>query len=683
MTGNADPPEIFMRMSSLRAAERRIALAALVMLSATAAMAQSAHAATYSATVLAESPAPLTYYKLDEPVGASTAVNSAPALGSSADGAYRNSVRNARPPAITCEGREKWLDAPAGAPSHVSTACQTRGDARGFSAYFSGAPYNPQVAVSQVQESLSYTLEAWVKPAGAGSSGGIVDHGDNGVLSLEAGKVTFIAHATDGNAVATQPLALSPGVWHHVFGSWNNLTGTAKLYVDGALADSDIANPLDPGAANGAPSLYVGWTNQDGAGSFTGDIDNVAYYPAAIDVSPHYALGLGGGGGPRVVNMIPENGSAFSTASTKWASTLFAFTCSVSCTYDILGPLGTHYLGGPTASFSGPLPNGDGPGTYRITITAPGGPPSVSTYKVGSFTDVISADAPTAWWRFNEADGIGIAADSAPGNLYPGAYQNPSSNGGIGISGDANAARKFLDGDGGYVGINGVDAKTQSYTIELWFKTSDAGDMALFDHGAHGGGPALYLEGSSIKYRTVDGQILSTGYASGAWTHVAATWDGVTATLYKDGLSGASTTSTLSPSGTPALYLGFANVGLTRPAFRGLMDEASYYGSALSANHVYDHYLADPPAPTRAGTHSADSEAAASPAAPASQSSAVALGKRAVAAKAKALARKRAAARKRAQAKALAKARARAKARAKAKALARVKAHARAGHRRA
>ena len=221
---------------------------------------------------------------------------------------------------------------------------------------------------------------------------------------------------------------------------------------------------------------------------------------------------------------------------------------------------------------------------------------------------------------------------------------------------------------GGYVGINNVPAMSEGYTIELWFKTSDAGDMALFDHGAHGGGPALYLEGGNVKYRLVDGQILSKPYTSGAWTYVAATWDGVTASLYKDNAVPATTTSTLSPSGTPALYLGFANVGLSEPAFRGLMDEVSYYGKAFSANRVLNHYLADPPpAEPRATTVSADSSSGAvtAPAVGvASKPDAVAPDKQAAAAKSKstkAKERARAKARARARAKALAKAKARAK----------------------
>lgn len=673
-----------MRMSSLWAAERRIALAALVVLSAFSAVASSASAAPvgYDATVATGSP--LVYFKLDEGVGASTAVN-AGSLGSSADGAYRNVVRNRRSAAIACERRTSWFDSGGLNPAYETSACAARGDLPGYSAYFSGAPYNPQVAASQVQESLSYTLEAWIKPTTASSSGGIIDHGDNGVLALENGVLTFIAHATDGNAVATDDAALSINAWHHVVGTWDNATGTARLYVDGAPAggpnDTATANPLGPFGAAGSPTLYVGWTNQDGAGSFTGYIDNPAYYGSVLSpatIATHNSDGSFNGGGARVTALTPEPGSTFSTASTKWASTFLDYTCAnTGCTYTITGP------GGPYNGTSGAgttvhtaLPNG-GAGSYTITVTD-GGYVARSSYTIGTFSGVITNDGPTAWYRFDEPDGVGIAADSAAGNLHPGAYQNASQNGGIGISGDASAAREFLDGDGGYVGVNGVDAFPQSYTIEMWFKTSDSGDMALFDHGAHGGGPALYLEGGAIKYRTVDGQILTAPYTSGTWTHVAATWDGVTAALYKDGSQADAKTVTLSPSGTPALYLGFANVGLAQPAFRGLMDEVSYYGSALSSDRVHNHYLADPPAPSRASGYSAQSGTVASPATTAPQSHAVAPGKRATDKAAKAKARARAKARAQAKAKALAKARARARARAKAKALAHAKARARA-----
>jgi hypothetical protein len=314
---------------------RRIAQAAFMTALATLGGTSYAHAATYSATVLGESPAPLAFYKLDESVGASTALNSG-SLGASANGAYRNSVRTGRQAAIVCERRTSW----GGFATH---GCQTRGDGAGSSAYFAGAPYNAQVQVSSVPESLSYTLEAWVKPTVAGLDGGIVDHGDNGVILLDGGKARFVAHATDGNADATAPGQLSLDTWHHVAATWNNDTGTATLYVDGASVATDTANPLDVYAACGTTSLYIGWTNQDGAaGMFRGYVDNVAYYGDDIDVSGHYAAGsTSPAGSGEVTSLIPESGSVFSTGSDapKVAVTRLKFTCSVPCYYDVDGPV--------------------------------------------------------------------------------------------------------------------------------------------------------------------------------------------------------------------------------------------------------------------------------------------------------------------------------------------------------
>src|SRR5689334_12339851 len=95
-----------MRMFPSGAAERRIALTALAMFSATVAMASPARAQTYSATVLGDSPS--AFYKLDEPRGAATAVNSS-AAGASLNGAYRNSVRNGHKALVYCEQRASWL----------------------------------------------------------------------------------------------------------------------------------------------------------------------------------------------------------------------------------------------------------------------------------------------------------------------------------------------------------------------------------------------------------------------------------------------------------------------------------------------------------------------------------------------------------------------------------------------
>ena len=64
------------------------------------------------------------------------------------------------------------------------------------------------------------------------------------------------------------------------------------------------------------------------------------------------------------------------------------------------------------------------------------------------------------------------------------------------------------------------------------------------------------------------------------------------ATLYVDGRAVATGANTTAPSGSSTFYIGY---GTLASWFNGYVTEASYYGQALSADRVLDHFQADPP----------------------------------------------------------------------------------------
>ena len=152
-----------------------------------------------------------------------------------------------------------------------------------------------------------------------------------------------------------------------------------------------------------------------------------------------------------------------------------------------------------------------------------------------------------------------------------------------------------FSGDGGYGEVNGINAPTTGYTLEAWVNPRTTGAMSI---AGQGGGGQLFLDslGRLALRQTQDTVTSATVVAANAWTHVAATWDdgdpinltdGVTR-LYVNGVEVASsTTANAAPSGAAAFYVGY---GDQAPWFDGALDEVAYYGSALAASDIDEHY---------------------------------------------------------------------------------------------
>ena len=86
------------------------------------------------------------------------------------------------------------------------------------------------------------------------------------------------------------------------------------------------------------------------------------------------------------------------------------------------------------------------------------------------------------------------------------------------------------------------------------------------------------------------------------WQQVAMTYNGTTATLYRNGASvgSASLTATVTPSANPLRWGDALTGGLDQNFLSGWIDEPAIYGSALSATEINNHYKAaitTPPTP--------------------------------------------------------------------------------------
>jgi len=212
----------------------------------------------------------------------------------------------------------------------------------------------------------------------------------------------------------------------------------------------------------------------------------------------------------------------------------------------------------------GPTDPGDGPGEQD------------------DYATVVLTDQPVSYWRL----GSGGATIGDELGRYQGEFKNGAAPVGVtGVGGETGAG--YFSGNGSYGYINGFPAPTTAYTLEVWAKAADTGDGMLIQQGGAG---ALFISGGRYVFRQVDTNVVaSTGPTPGSFDHVVATWDGEVARIFVNGVLAGSAGSTKAPSGSGTIYIGY---GDQAPWFRGYLDEAAYFGHALTPERVLAHYQA-------------------------------------------------------------------------------------------
>jgi hypothetical protein len=237
----------------------------------------------------------------------------------------------------------------------------------------------------------------------------------------------------------------------------------------------------------------------------------------------------------------------------------------------------------------------DNPGD-QLTISRPAG-----------YSSSVAADGPSGYWRLNDAAGGGLVADltansngtvtgsgvvAAPGAL---ADNDPA----MSFPGD-DASGIVIPNSPALAALNGTDA----ITLESWIKPDTLtlpSRFAMF-HSFPGNGAsyvgvttafggykviaALWING---RQRYV---VSNTSVGTGAWYHIAATYDGARLALYVNGtiageLTGLSGSALI---GTAGMLIGRHPLTGFGYAFDGSVDEVAIYGNALTAGQLAAHY---------------------------------------------------------------------------------------------
>ena len=218
---------------------------------------------------------------------------------------------------------------------------------------------------------------------------------------------------------------------------------------------------------------------------------------------------------------------------------------------------------------------------------------TISTGSSPTYQSTVLSDGASAYWRLGEATGstAADAAGSSSGTYVGGVTRGVSG----AISGDSNTAVKF-DGVNGTVKVVSTAAlnPTAALTLEAWVNPVSLPATSTIVRK-----DAQYLlrvlNTGAVYFRIWKGGGLydvttATGVVPiGAWSHVVATFNGATLTVYVDGVAVKSVALTgAADSGTNPLYI--ASSTGSYDYFPGTVDEVAVYARALSAAQVQAHY---------------------------------------------------------------------------------------------
>jgi hypothetical protein len=229
------------------------------------------------------------------------------------------------------------------------------------------------------------------------------------------------------------------------------------------------------------------------------------------------------------------------------------------------------------------------PRTFAVTSTA-----AAATYR-----DTVMADAPRAYWRLGEAGGTSAADQTGFANT--GAYQGSPALGQAGIVPVAQSTAIALDGSNDSVRVPSSASlnPTAALSLETWIRpaalpastaTLVRKDLQYLMRLGSGGAVTfrLWHGGATSEVTTPAGAV-----PAGSWSHVVATFNGTSMSIYVNGTERATLAMAAAVDvGTALLSLGASS---SSDWFRGRMDEVAVYGSALPGARVLAHYTKSSP----------------------------------------------------------------------------------------
>ena len=108
-----------------------------------------------------------------------------------------------------------------------------------------------------------------------------------------------IGNATSGWQATSNSGVLVAGTWHHIAATYNSVTGTAVLYLNGVAVKTQTG--LSGTAGINSAKLAIGSNNAGNASRFAGVIDDFRIYNYALGQSEVTAVKGIGSKGVRII----------------------------------------------------------------------------------------------------------------------------------------------------------------------------------------------------------------------------------------------------------------------------------------------------------------------------------------------------------------------------------------------
>lgn len=152
-----------------------------------------------------------------------------------------------------------------------------------------GANYFSIGTIPQFTGSTSVTLSAWIQPdsqtdqGGGGYNGVFMSRGENWGIAYESNNHTDNRSIVSGGTDSTSTV-LPNGSWYHAAMTYDSVTGTRNVYINGALNNSQVATT---GAVPSAAAMFNIGTDLccTAARDFDGRVDDISLYGSALSAS--------------------------------------------------------------------------------------------------------------------------------------------------------------------------------------------------------------------------------------------------------------------------------------------------------------------------------------------------------------------------------------------------------------
>jgi parallel beta-helix repeat protein len=291
----------------------------------------------YTQAALSENP--LVYLKLDETSG-TTAVDSS---GNGLNGVY--------------------VDGPTLGLASVF------GSGQGSAVGFNGGTDTVTVSSTALDLTETVTLSAWIKPTAFATTWqpifykGVGDymHRTYTVWLNSSGYILLDSFDGSNERTLASPSGSVPlNVWTHIAVVMDRSTGTAEIYINGALAASAApgAFPEVPAQDSAAEPLYIGYTPENspqfGIFRYTGEIDEAAVFNTALTAAQVNAQ-YNAGKGSFHIDLLNSSGTVVQSIATSVYGTSFNWTIPTSLAPGMYQVRVTSDLTGAAAGTSQPL----------------------------------------------------------------------------------------------------------------------------------------------------------------------------------------------------------------------------------------------------------------------------------------------------------------------------------------